>query len=104
HKYGFTAKGASVILYRDRALRRHQFFAYGDWPGGLFASPTLLGTRPGGAIAAAWATLMATGRDGYLRRAAAIMETTRAFQEGIARIPGLRVLGRPAMSVFAFTS
>jgi glutamate/tyrosine decarboxylase-like PLP-dependent enzyme len=104
HKYGFAAKGASTVLYRDRALRRHQFFAYGAWPGGLFGSPTMAGTRPGGAIAAAWATLMALGRDGYLRLAETIRRTTRAYQEGIARTPGLRLLGRPAMSVFAFTS
>lgn len=104
HKYGFTAKGASVILYKDRALRKHQFFGYADWPGGLFASPTLLGTRPGGAIAAAWAAMVSTGRDGYLRRAEAIMKTTRAFQRGIEAIPGLKILGRPTMSVFAFGS
>lgn len=102
HKYGFAAKGASTIIYRDRALRRHQFFARSDWSGGLFGSTTVQGTRAGGAIAAAWATLMALGRDGYLRLAAGILRTTRIFQAGIAAIPGLRVLGRPAMSVFAF--
>ncbi|MDW8282007.1 MAG: aspartate aminotransferase family protein [Myxococcales bacterium] len=104
HKYGFAAKGASVVLYRNRALRRYQFFVTSDWPGGLFGSPTLAGTRPGGAIAAAWAALMSTGRQGYLRRAEQIMRTSRAFLEGIAAIPGLRVLGQPDMSVFAFTS
>jgi glutamate/tyrosine decarboxylase-like PLP-dependent enzyme len=103
HKYGFTAKGASTVLYRDAALRQYQFFARSDWPGGLWGSTTLAGTRPGGPIAAAWATLMAIGRDGYLRMARQIMDTTRAFQEGIRAIPGMRVLGRPEMSVFAFT-
>lgn len=104
HKYGFAAKGASTIVYRDEALRRHQFFAHTDWPGGLFASTTMLGTRPGGAIAAAWAALSSLGEEGYLRMAAGIMQTTRALQEGISRIADLRILGRPEMSVFAFTS
>jgi glutamate/tyrosine decarboxylase-like PLP-dependent enzyme len=104
HKYGFAAKGASTILYRSEALRRNQFFACTDWPGGLFASTTMLGTRPGGAIAAAWAALMALGVQGYLQMAAGILKTTRALQEGIGRIADLRVLGRPQMSVFAFTA
>lgn len=104
HKYGFAAKGASVILYRERALRRHQFFARSDWPGGLFGSTTVQGTRAGGSIAAAWATLMALGQDGYQRMAQHILRIARAFQVGIAAIPGLRVLGQPAMSVFAFAA
>jgi len=104
HKYGFAAKGASTILYRDEALRQHQFFAHTDWPGGLFASTTMLGTRPGGAIAAAWAALHTLGEEGYLRMAKGIMQTTRALQEGIGRIADLRILGRPDMSVFAFTA
>lgn len=104
HKYGFAAKGASVILYRDREIRRHQYFALSDWPGGLFGSPTMTGTRPGGAIAAAWAIMNYLGEEGYLRLAGLIMDTARALMDGIAAIPGLYLLGRPDMSVFAFSS
>jgi len=102
HKYGYAAKGASVILYRDMSWMEHQFFVYENWPGGIFASPALLGTRPGGPIAAAWAAMMATGEDGYLRRAKATMDTTRAILDGIAAIDGIEVMGAPTMSVFAF--
>lgn len=104
HKYGFGAKGASVILYRDKDVRRHQFFVYTDWPGGLYGSPTMTGTRPGGAIAAAWAVLNYLGEEGYLRLARTIMDATRALVDGVNAVPGLRVLGRPDMSVFAFAS
>lgn len=104
HKYGFSARGASVILYRDRELRRHQFFATSDWPGGLYGSPTLAGSRPGGAIAAAWAVLNFLGVEGYTRLARVIMETTEALIDGVNSIPALEVLGRPDMSVFAFAS
>jgi len=104
HKYGFAARGASSILYRDRELRRHQFFTATDWPGGLYGSPTMTGSRPGGAIAAAWAVLNYLGEDGYVRLARTIMETTRALIDGINAIPGLYVMGKPDMSVFAFTS
>ena len=104
HKYGYAAKGASLILYRDMSYMEHQFFVYENWPGGVFASPALLGTRPGGSIAAAWATLMATGEDGYLRRAKAAMDTTRALRDGVESVPGLEVLGDPTMTVFSYRS
>ncbi|MBC7690902.1 MAG: aspartate aminotransferase family protein, partial [Methylotenera sp.] len=101
HKYGFTAKGASVVLYRDKELRRFQFFTHTEWPGGLFASPSMTGTRPGGSIAAAWATLNAMGEDGYLEMAEKVMNTTETLQKGLQTL-GLKILGKPEMSVFAF--
>ncbi len=104
HKYGFSARGASAVMYRDDGWRRRQFFAYGDWPGGLYGSPTMTGSRPGGAIAAAWAVLNYLGEDGYMRLARTIMETSRAIIDGINAVPGLRVLGDPPMSVFCFGS
>ncbi len=104
HKYGYAAKGASVVLYRSRALRRHQWFAYGDWPGGLYGSPSMTGTRPGGAIAAAWAVMQYLGEEGYLDLARITLETTDRLARGVSDTPGLRILGTPAMSVFAFAS
>jgi glutamate/tyrosine decarboxylase-like PLP-dependent enzyme len=104
HKYGFAAKGASVILYRSMDYLEHQFFIHQDWPGGVFLSHGLLGTRPGGAIAAAWASLMATGREGYREHARATMEVTDKLQAGIAAIPGLAILGKPQASIFSYGS
>jgi sphinganine-1-phosphate aldolase len=104
HKYGYAAKGASVILYRTRELRRHQFFIYTDWPGGVYPSPALAGTRPGGPIAAAWAVLNYLGWEGYLEITGRVMEATHRIQQGIAAIPGIKVLGKPDASVFAIGS
>ncbi|HYF90757.1 MAG TPA: aspartate aminotransferase family protein [Symbiobacteriaceae bacterium] len=104
HKYGFGAKGSSIVLYRNRQIRRHQYFAFADWSGGIYGSPTMAGTRPGGAISAAWAVMNHLGEEGYLKLASTIMETTKALMQGISAIPGLCILGRPEMSVFAFAS
>jgi glutamate/tyrosine decarboxylase-like PLP-dependent enzyme len=104
HKYGYAAKGASAVLYRSAELRRFQFFATTDWPGGLYGSPTMAGTRPGGAIAAAWAALMSLGQQGYLKLAQQTMALTRQLMHGIEAIEGFYIIGRPDMSVFTFTS
>ncbi|MFQ5400412.1 MAG: pyridoxal phosphate-dependent decarboxylase family protein [Anaerolineae bacterium] len=104
HKYGYAAKGASVILYRNGALRRHQLFAFMDWPGGIYASPTLSGTRPGGTIAAAWAIMNHLGREGYLAIARQVMETVDRVKESVRAMEGIRILGDPAMSLLAIGS
>jgi glutamate/tyrosine decarboxylase-like PLP-dependent enzyme len=104
HKYGFAARGASSIMYRDAAYRRHQFFAQTDWPGGLYGSPTMTGSKPGAAIAAAWAVMTYLGEDGYTRLAKVMMDTARKLMDGINQIEGLHVIAKPAMSVFAVGS
>lgn len=104
HKYAYAAKGASVVLYRTASLRRHQMFVSTDWPGGIYPSPTMAGTRPAGPIAAAWAILNFLGEEGYLDINARVMETAKYLQAGINAIPGLKIVSTPEMSVFAIAS
>lgn len=95
HKFGFGPKNASTILYRTRELRKYQFFAYADWSGGIYASPSITGSRAGGSIAAAWTTLMALGVNGYKKKAVEMHLTLQRLIAGISAIPHLRVLGPP---------
>ncbi|MFW9929122.1 MAG: pyridoxal phosphate-dependent decarboxylase family protein [Candidatus Thorarchaeota archaeon] len=104
HKYGYGAKGASLILYRKERLWKHQFSVYINWSGGVYISTTMRGTRPGGAIAAAWGAMKSLGMDGYLKLADKVMKTTKKIIKGIEEIPELYVLGNPIMSVLSFTS
>lgn len=104
HKYGFAAKGASTILYRSTDYLKHQMFVWENWPGGIFASPAILGTRPGGSIAAAWAAMRALGEEGYLENARISMETTEKLMKGIEAIPELEIVGQPDMTVFSYRS
>ena len=104
HKYGYTYKGASVLLHRTRDLLSHQFFLYDQWPGGLYGSSTTAGTRPGPPIAGAWTAIRTLGEDGYLRLATKVRDATRTVQEGIAAIDGLHVTGDPDMSVFEIST
>ncbi|CAA6659940.1 unnamed protein product [Spirodela intermedia] len=104
HKYGLAPKGTSVVLYRNHEIRKHQFVAVTEWSGGLYVSPTIAGSRPGGLIAGAWAAMMSLGLEGYLENTRAIMEATKKIQRGIEEIPELFVIGRPDMTVVAFGS
>ncbi len=104
HKYGYSAKGASTITYRNLDFMKHQLFVYENWPGGIFASPALLGTRPGGAYAAAWAALHAIGLEGYTAITRETMDTTRRLIHGINAMPELEIIGEPHCSLFAYRS
>ncbi len=104
HKYGFAAKGASTITYRSLDLLKHQMFVYQDWPGGVFASPALLGTRPGGAYAAAWAAMQYFGKSGYRDLARRTIEAFERLKQGIAAMPELRVLGDPQGPLLGYAS
>jgi glutamate/tyrosine decarboxylase-like PLP-dependent enzyme len=103
HKYGYAAKGTSVILYRGAELRRYQYFTAVDWPGGLYLTPTFAGSRPGALAAVCWAAMTAMGEDGYMRAAKKIMETAAVVRKGVEAIPELRVLGDP-LWIIAFAS
>jgi glutamate/tyrosine decarboxylase-like PLP-dependent enzyme len=103
HKYGYTAKGASVIVHRTKELRRHQTFTTKNWLGGLYGSSGVPGTKSGGPIAAAWAVMRHLGESGYLRLVRSARDTTLRFLEGAREIPGLRVLGDPDVTLVGFT-
>lgn len=103
HKYGYADKGASVVLYRDGELRRHQYFAHADWPGYPVVNPTVQGTRSGGLLAQAWAVLRHLGDDGYTALARQVARAADELLPGLRATDGVRVLGEPAGSLVAFT-
>jgi len=102
HKFGFCPKPASTIFYRDAAVYAFQQFVSDAWPSGRFATQTLVGTRSGGAVAAAWAVLNHLGRDGYRRIAADLMDLRDAYLADLLTIPGMRIRGEPALCNIAF--
>ncbi|MDY6874957.1 MAG: aminotransferase class V-fold PLP-dependent enzyme [Chloroflexota bacterium] len=103
HKYGYAAKGTSVILYRSLELRHYQYYITTDWPGGLYLTPTFAGSRPGALSGACWAAMVATGEQGYMEATKKILETAALIKKGIEEIPDLYVLGDP-LWVIAFAS
>jgi sphinganine-1-phosphate aldolase len=105
HKYGYAAKGASVVLYKNADLRKGQFYVKTDWSGGIYGSPSFMGTRGGGPIAAAWTALNLIGEDGYRRMARETYEETLFIKQKIEEeIKDLKILGNPKATLFAFAS
>lgn len=104
HKFAYTGKGASTLTWRSIDDMRHQIFVATDFPGGIYASPTILGTRPGGPIAAAWATLQAVGADGYRELAGKAADAADRLRAGILAIPGLTLLGRSHSTIVSFAA
>lgn len=94
HKYGYALKGTSTLLARNHKLLRYQFFSQADFPGGLYASPTLQGSRSGGLSAATWAAMVLMGEEGYMKAARLIMDTADKIRQGIAGIPEIKIAGK----------
>jgi glutamate/tyrosine decarboxylase-like PLP-dependent enzyme len=93
HKYGFAFKGTSVLLFRPLSLRRHQYSFVKGWPGGLYTSPSLSGSRSGGLIAATWAAMLNLGKDGYRAIAADIFRTADEVKQAVRAHPELALIG-----------
>lgn len=104
HKYGFAPKGTSVVLYRKPEYRHHQYTVTTEWPGGVYGSPTVNGSRAGGLIAACWATMMFVGKSKYVEMTDQIIKTARHIEAELRKVNGIFIFGKPATSVVAWGS
>lgn len=106
HKYGFAPKGNSVLLFRTKKLRTYGYFVTATWPGGVYASPSLAGSRAGSLIAGTWVSLMVQGESGYTSSCQEIVGAMKEIERGIKERlqPDIYVLGEPMVSVIAFSS
>ncbi|MCJ1372429.1 hypothetical protein MMC20_003653 [Loxospora ochrophaea] len=108
HKYGFAPKGNSTVLYRSARLRTYQYYISPDWSGGVYASPGIAGSRPGALIAGCWASLMSQGESGYISACQRIVGAAKQIETAVRQSPALSedlfVLGKPLVSVVAFSS
>jgi len=104
HKYGYTAKGASVILHSDKRRRAYQTYVTDNWLGGLYGSSAVLGTKSGGPWAAAWAVMHYLGDEGYLRLTNVARTAALRLADAVEATPGLRLLARPDTTLVAFVA
>jgi glutamate/tyrosine decarboxylase-like PLP-dependent enzyme len=104
HKFGFCPKPASTVFYRNSDKAQFHAFDFSDWPNGRFFTNTLVGTRPAGGVAAAWATFQHLGVQGYRQIARELMGFIDAYKKGVSEVPGIHVFGNPHLSIVAYGS
>jgi glutamate/tyrosine decarboxylase-like PLP-dependent enzyme len=104
HKFGFCPKPASTVFYSSEEKAAHHYFDFDGWPNGRFVTGTIVGTRPSGGVAAAWAVFNHLGLEGYKKIAADLMSFIDDYKAGVEAISGLRILGKPHLSIVAFGS
>ena len=102
HKFGYTSKGASVIMYASKHLRSYQGFVTDDWLGGVYGSSGVLGTKSGGSMASAWAVMHFLGDDGYLRLTRQAREATLQLASVIRSTPELVLRAEPESTLLCF--
>jgi len=102
HKYGYTSKGASVVMYSSKSLRAHQGFFTDNWLGGMYASSGMLGTKSGGSIASAWAVLRHLGDDGYTALVRQTRNATEQLANHIVAHPHLVLRAYPDSTLICF--
>lgn len=93
HKYGYSLKGTSTILFSSEELRRYQYFGQVDWPGGVYVSPGFNGSKSGGMFAATWAAMVHYGKEGYMKRARKIFDVNAELKKVVRSIPELKLFG-----------
>ena len=102
HKYGYTAKGASVIAYRSKQLRSYQTYVTDNWLGGVYGSSGIMGTKGGGSMAAAWAVMNFLGDEGYMRVTLAARRAAEELVSGVLARPQLQLVAAPDSTLVSF--
>lgn len=101
HKYGFSPKGASLLLFRDADLRSGTYYAFSTWPGYPVVNTTLQSTKSAGPMAAAWAVAHALGDQGFIDAVRRAREATLRIALAVDSMQGLRVVASPDSTLIA---
>jgi glutamate/tyrosine decarboxylase-like PLP-dependent enzyme len=102
HKYGYTSKGAGVLLHRNKTLRSDQTFITDNWLGGMYGSSGILGTKSGGPIASAWAVMHHLGDNGYQQATQVSRDSAVRIARHIEQHPLLTLRAFPDSTLVAF--
>lgn len=104
HKYAFAPKGASVVLYRNKELRKYQFYTCTNWTGYPVINTTIQSTKSGGPLAACWATMHYIGEGGYREIFEKMYQTKDRMLQKFGELDEVYVLGEPEASLISFAS
>ena len=104
HKYGYSLKGSSVLLFKNREIKKYQHFIRKDWCGGVYATPTLMGSKSGGLIASTWSCLLMIGKKNYINYSSTIRKNLLKIKDKFKLNKDISVIGNPDLNIIAFKS
>lgn len=106
HKFGYSAKGSSAVLYRDgKKMKELQAYTCSNWMGYSIVNTTMLNTKSGGPVAATWAVMSYLGKDGYSDIVSSVLEGCEYIKKEISEnVDGLYILGSPETNLISFFS
>ncbi len=99
HKYGYSLKGSSVLLMKSWKYKKYQHFIQKDWNGGIYATPTMMGSKSGALIASTWASMLYTGKNEYTRIAKQIQENVKMIKEEFGDNDVVSIVGDPNLNI-----
>ncbi len=83
HKYGYTPKGVSLILFRGEEFKKGTIYVDLKWPGYPFINTTVLSSRSAAPLAAAWAVFNYLGVNGYIDMTRRVISARDKILEGL---------------------
>ena len=104
HKYGNCFKGSSILLFSSWEFKQHQHFIKTDWEGGMYATPTLLGSKNGALIATTWASMLLMGKRKYKQIALTIKHHLNTIKSTFENSKDIEIIGTPLLNIIAFRS
>ena len=104
HKYGYSLKGSSVLLFKNYQFKKYQHYINKDWKGGVYATPTIMGSKSGGLIAATWASLLLIGKEQYRLYAQQIQKNLQFIRDSFIHYKDILIIGEPNINIIAFKS
>jgi sphinganine-1-phosphate aldolase len=104
HKYGYTLKGSSILLFRNKKIKKFQHFIKKDWVGGVYATPTLMGSKSGGIIASTWSGILLIGKKNYITFANNIQSNLNYIKKKLKNNKDIKIIKNPKLNIIAFKS
>jgi tyrosine decarboxylase/aspartate 1-decarboxylase len=99
HKMGRSPIPAGCILYRSGEIAEASQTTVTYLAGGKTKQQTIVGTRPGGAVAAVWAVMAGYGRSGFVQLVRDCMERTELLVERLAAMELVDTVIEPVINV-----
>ena len=99
HKYGYSLKGSSVLLMKSWKYKKYQHFIQKDWNGGIYATPTMMGSKSGALIASTWASMLYIGKKKYIRIAKQIQDNVKMIKEEFRNNDLVSIVGDPNLNI-----